>query len=64
MIVREIEKNPLLLETFDWFNDYDDTLAWAKHSAPELVEKLEDGFKVWLKAYHERIRGATATEHG
>lgn len=51
MIVREIEQNPELLDSFDWFNDYKDTLRWAKQNAPHLVPGLVSKY---LK-YQERI---------
>jgi len=49
MIIREIKENPNILENFDWFNDYKDTLSWAKRNCPELVPTLESGFKKFIK---------------
>ena len=49
MIVREIKDHPELINTFDWFNDYNDTRYWARHSCPELLKRLDGGFKQWLR---------------
>jgi len=50
MIVREIKTNTdETLKDFDYFNDYDDTLRWAKRNCEEVVPRLESGFKGWLK---------------
>lgn len=55
MIVREIKENPdKILSSFDWFNDYDDTRNYCMRiSRPDLVTRLEDGFKVWMKKQSE-----------
>lgn len=46
MIVREIKTNTdEVLENFDFFNDYWDTLHWAKYNCkPEIVEKLKAAY--------------------
>lgn len=48
MIIREIKQNPELMKTFDWFNDYDDTLSFIKDHCPELVQEFNFNYKVWL----------------
>lgn len=52
MIVREIKKDPKIIDNFDWFNDYSDTRAWAVHNCPELVDKLDTGYRNWTKKLH------------
>ena len=49
MVIREIKNNPELIKTFDWFNDYKDTVKWAKHNCPEIVNKLKKGFNEYKK---------------
>ena len=49
MIIRELKEAPELLETFDWWHEYVDTVRWAKRICPELVEALDDGFKNYLE---------------
>ena len=48
MIVREIKENPVLLLSFDWFNDYADTRSWAVVNCPNLVGVLDQGHQAWL----------------
>lgn len=44
MIVREIkDAGPEFFESFDYFNDYKDTRAWAKHNCPEKLVELDKG---------------------
>jgi hypothetical protein len=55
MIVREIKDNPdEVLKSFDWFNDYEDTRFWCIQNAPELVDRLTSGFKIWLREFQSR----------
>lgn len=65
MIVREIKENPdEVLDFFDFFNDYDDTFSWAKHNCDqETVDKLQNGFKLWLKWHHESSRARINAEN-
>jgi hypothetical protein len=58
MIVREIERDGLkVLENFDYFNDYDDTIRWCRYNAKEFVKPLEDGYREYLKTLTlERLR--------
>lgn len=48
MIVREIVLYPELIDSFDFFNDYEDTRQWATINAPELVPILDLKYKEWL----------------
>lgn len=63
MIIREIKQQPELLETFDWFNDYKDTRRWVTRNCPELLSKMDEGYKLFLKkvnsvpAFCERMWG-------
>jgi len=51
MIVREIKDNPEIIEeNFDWFNDYKDTRNWASRNCPEFVERLEKGWKIYIRS--------------
>lgn len=43
-----IDRNPNL-KNFDWFNDYNDTRAWAAQARPELVPELDLGYAKWLQ---------------
>lgn len=55
MIVREIKDHPELIDNFDWFNDYQDTRNWVQRNySPELLEKLDIGYKQWLKKFTEK----------
>lgn len=54
MIVREVIKNPSLIDNFDYFNDSEDTINWLKsiklesktaedkNKIQELINKIED----------------------
>lgn len=55
MIIREIKQNPELRKTFDWFNDYDDTLSFIKSACPELVKEFTFNYHVWLHKRHEKF---------
>jgi hypothetical protein len=56
MIVREIRDNPnLLIEAFDWFNDYKDTRSWAVVNCPALVDALDLGHDTWLREHNASI---------
>lgn len=60
MIVREIRDNPdLILSTFDYFNDYNDTRKYCECHYPELVERLDSGFEEYLKK-ERRLYGYNA----
>lgn len=57
MIIREIKHNPEQeLIDFDWFNDYKDTVKWCKKFYPEIVPKLNEGYKAWLKEQLEDFK--------
>ena len=58
MIVREIKKDPFkVLACFDWFNDYKDTRSWCvMMELPDLIAKLDEGYKIWMDAYNEEIK--------
>lgn len=46
MIVREIKDDTdNVLSKFDWFNDYKDTRAWAVYSCPDVLPRLDAGYK-------------------
>ncbi len=32
-------------DNFDYFNDYKDTRAWCVENLPEVITKLDNGFK-------------------
>lgn len=55
MIVREIIKQPELIENFDWFNDGKDTLNYLKQGKadPDFIlsftEKLKEFQSNWLR---------------
>lgn len=57
MIVREILNNPQLIESFDFFNDFDDTIAWLNRAsvqrhpeATEIAAKLRLVYQCWGRA--------------
>lgn len=66
MIIREIKDNTEEeLKNFDWFNDYKDTRNWASHICPEVVPKLDEGYKQWLqskKKKNETIQSNQSTQ--
>lgn len=55
MIIREIKQDPkTVLSTFDYFNDYQDTLSWAIDNFPEVVDELKQGYDRYLKDRKKR----------
>ena len=56
MIVRAILTRPVV-EPFDWFNDYKDTLGWLRSGpqTPELIEATKRFQEAYQKT--ERIWG-------
>ena len=57
MIVREIVANPVwVMSTFDWWNDFDDTLSWLQHNHPELVSDFKRRHEGWLQRRHDRAQ--------
>jgi len=55
MIVREIKETPdEVLKTFDYFNDYKDTRAWAEHAAPEIIDRLDRGQRIWRDSWRKK----------
>lgn len=55
MIVREIKQDiEKILEGFDWFNDYEDTRNWLKHSFPEMLPLFDAGFEKWKQLNEEK----------
>lgn len=58
MIVREIKNHrDAVLASFDWFNDYKDTRAWATQNCDEqTVALLDEGYQKWLEDWHNKRR--------
>lgn len=62
MIVREILNNPQLIDTFDFFNDFDDTIAWLDRAvqrhpeAAEVAAKLRTNYEAWKVARNKRCQ--------
>ena len=54
MIVREVLKNPSIIDRFDIFNDAGDTIRWLKSlkrsEADEVANKLKDAEKAYWGA--------------
>ena len=57
MIVREIIKDcDKIINEFDWFNDYDDTLRYVRSQSHfDIVDRLEKGFELYLKKRNAEI---------
>ena len=52
MIVREIIEHEELIESFDWFNDSDDTISWLMRFGEvheDLIAKLKAGFRAYIR---------------
>ncbi len=50
MIVREIVKNSEIINNFDWFNDYTDTINWLECSSQnqsDLIQKMKAAYIIW-----------------
>lgn len=64
MIVREILKDPKLLENFDFFNDYDDTARWlrglATTDAAQRAFELRARHQTWIDRVN---RNAATAQH-
>ena len=57
MIVREIanpEYTDIVLNSFDYFNDYKDTRYWCLDNAPHLVKRLDAGMSEYTKKWSKR----------
>lgn len=61
MIVRAVLSDFKLLENFDYFNDYSDTLYFLQSCEPsarrdKAIAFLKAGNQVWMKAWHAKIK--------
>lgn len=55
MIIREIATDDSYFDTFDYFNDYDDTRRFlVRQNLTDKLETLDAGFQVWLSERNQR----------
>jgi hypothetical protein len=64
MIVREIIKDPTLIDCFDWFNDYKDTRLFISERGDEaLLEKFDTKYSEWCHQKSQTMSTPSSGSH-